>query len=66
MSKIHHSELKDLQAVYARIAHSGVGTRPDGSALTGVDLTYAACFRASHRMPEALRLRGLRDRGVPV
>jgi hypothetical protein len=66
MSKIHHSELKDLQKVYARIARTGKGTRPSGAPLTGVDITYMACFRTGSTYPEHKRLADLRAAGIPV
>ncbi len=54
MAKQHHSELKDLQKVYKRLSKRrgsifGNFKRPDGTPLTGVDITYLGCFRSAHR-----------------
>lgn len=50
MAKIHHAELKDLQnersSKYANRVFSTLRfKRKDGSPMTGVDITYLACFR---------------------
>jgi hypothetical protein len=50
MSKMHHSELKDLQATRspraaARAFRTGNFTRASGVPMTGVDITYLGCFR---------------------
>lgn len=54
-----HTELKDQQKQFARIALSrqaqnksvfGDFTRPDGTPLSGVDISYLACFRRSVRV----------------
>jgi hypothetical protein len=51
MAKIHHAELKDLQnersSKYANRVFSTLKfKRKDGSDMTGVDITYLACFRS--------------------
>lgn len=51
MAKIHHAELKDLQnersSKYANRVFSTLKfKRKDGTDMTGVDITYLACFRS--------------------
>ena len=50
MAKLHHSELKDLQNTRNgkwanKVFKTQKFTRPNGTPMTGVDITYAACFR---------------------
>ena len=52
MSKLHHAELKDLQANWNSVSANETFAnrsfvRPSGKPMTGVDLTYLACFRKS-------------------
>ena len=60
MAKLHHSELKDLQntrtAAAARrasklLAKGILPKRPSGRPMTGVDITYLACFRVTRKLP---------------
>lgn len=48
-----HTELKDRQKDYAKQARRrnvfGNFTRPDGSPMTGVDITYLGSFRGGKR-----------------
>lgn len=48
-----HTELKDRQKVYSRQARRksvfGNFTRPDGTPLSGVDISYLGCFRGGKR-----------------
>lgn len=55
MAKLHHAELKDLQGTRsAAAARKAFRTltfeRRDGSPMTGVDITYLACFRNTRRV----------------
>lgn len=54
MAKLHHAELKDLQnersakgarRVFRQLAKGKHPKRASGQPLTGVDITYLACFR---------------------
>jgi hypothetical protein len=60
MSKLHHTELKDLQATRspraaARAFRTGNFTRASGVPMTGVDITYLAAFRITKRDPISRR-----------
>lgn len=67
MAKLHHSELKDLQgtrysAAKARkasrlLARGILPTLPNGRKMSGVDITYLACWRTTRPLPKPTKTR---------